>query len=119
MRTLLHVLVALGLLVVGVVTAVAVVALHQLWWGLVLGLAATLTTLVALPPGWWTRLAFAVGWVGLVAYVVPARPSGSYLVPGNAAGYLLLGAGLVVLLLAVATVRPARRDEPDDGLPAP
>lgn len=122
------VLVALGLLVVGAVTGVATVALHGLWWGLALGAAATLVTLRALPPGWWTRLAFALGWVGLVAWLLQTRREGDYVVAQDAQGWLLLGLGVLVLVLGVATLprpapratsaRRARRGRPDEAAAA-
>lgn len=116
---LLRALRALALLLVGAATAVAAVALHQKWWGLALGLAATFATLAALPPGWSGRVAFAVGWTGLVTLVVPQRSEGDYLVPGNLAGYLLIGAALVVLLAALVTLPRPRRVPPGDlGAPS-
>ena len=50
-----RVLAAAGLLLVGAVTAVATVALHDLWWGLALASVATVWTTLALPAGWWSR----------------------------------------------------------------
>ena len=92
------------LLVAGAVTALATTALHQLWWGLTLGAAATLVALVAVGPGWWTRLPFAVGWVGLLAWLVPTRAEGDFVISADVAGLTLLGLGLVVLLGALATL---------------
>ena len=57
-----RILVALLLLVAGAATALATVALHTLGWGFVLGAVATLVALIAVGPGWWTRLAFGLGW---------------------------------------------------------
>ena len=64
--------------------------------------------------GWLTRLPFALGWVGLVAWVTPQRPEGDYLIGSNTAGYLLLGFALLVLLFAVGTLPRPRRGAPGE-----
>lgn len=87
---------ALLLLVVGAVTGMAAVLLHTYWWGLVLGLAATLATAMALPGAWWGRLPFALGWVVALGYALVQRPEGDFLVADGGAGYVLLVAGLVL-----------------------
>ncbi len=99
---------AVVLLAAGAATGLAAVALHGRWWGLLLATAATLAALLALPPGWWSRLAFAVGWTGFVGWILNPRPEGDYAIAQDLAGYALLGVGLVVLVLGLATLpRPA------------
>lgn len=93
----------------GAVTGVAAVMVHQRWWGLALAVAALAAAVVALPAGWWTRLPFALGFVAVLGLAMVPRGEGDYLVPGNARGYLLLAAGFVLVLSAVATLpRPQR-----------
>jgi hypothetical protein len=105
-----RVLAAAGLLWAGAATGLASVAVHGLWWGLLLAVAATTAALVALPPGWWSRLAFSLGWTGFVGWLVNPRPEGDYAVSQDAAGFTLLGLGLVVLVFGLATLpRPAAR----------
>lgn len=99
-----RVLAALGLVLVGAATGIATVALHTISWGMVLAFAATLVTAYALPPGWWTRLAFVVGWVGMVGWLAMPRPEGDYLLSSDLAGYAVLGIGLVLLVFGVATL---------------
>jgi hypothetical protein len=102
-------LTAVALLVAGAVTGLAAVAVHQRWWGLALAVGAVVATVVALPRGWWTRLPFALGFVGLLGVAMTPRAEGDYLVPGNARGYLLLAVGILAFLIAVATLpRPGR-----------
>lgn len=93
----------------GAVESLCTVALHAYGWGMLLGLATVAATTLALPAGWWARLPFALGWVGLLAVVVPERPEGDYVVAGDGSGYLLLFAGMGVLGVAVATLRSRRR----------
>lgn len=93
-----------GLLVVGLATGLASVALHQLWWGLLLSVLATATTMFALPAGWWSRLPFALGWVGVVGWLTVPRPEGDYAIAGDANGYALLAGALVVFVTGVATL---------------
>lgn len=108
-----RVLAALGLLLVGAMTAIATIALHQLWWGFVLAFAATLVTAYALPPGWWSRLAFVVGWVVMAGWLTMPRDEGDYVVSEDLAGYAVLGLGLVLLVFGVATLpRPDRSRPP-------
>jgi hypothetical protein len=96
-------------LLAGVAAGVATVAVHQWWWGLLLATAATLVGLVAAPPGWWTRLPFAVGFGGAVALLAVPRGAGDYLVGSTWQGYAVLGLALVVLMAAIATLpRPGR-----------
>lgn len=97
------------LFLVGATAALATVVLHQIWWGFLLAAAATVVALASLPRGWLTRLPFALGWVGLVAWVTPRRPEGDYLIGSNTSGYLLLGFALLVLLFAVGTLPSPRR----------
>ncbi len=105
-----RVLAALGLLLVGAATGIATVALHDLWWGLAFGSLATVLTTLALPPGWWTRLAFVGGWVLVVGWLTFPRAEGDYVISQDVQGYAVLALGLVLLVLAIATLpRPAGR----------
>lgn len=102
-------LAAAGLVLAGAVTGLASVAVHERGWWLLLAAAATGTALVALPPGWWSRLAFTLGWTGLVGWLVLPRPEGDYAIGSDPAGYGLIGLGLLILVAGVATLpRPAR-----------
>lgn len=103
-------LVALALLLLGAVTGIAAVAVHHLApWALALALAATAVTTYALPPGWSTRLAYVLGWVLMVGWLTLPRPEGDYLVGSDWQGYTLIGAGLVLLVVGVATLPRPRR----------
>jgi hypothetical protein len=105
---------ALGLLGAG--TAVATIAVHELTWGLPLGAAATAATLVALPPGWWSRLPFALGWTVLVGWSLAPRPEGDYVISSDVRGYALVGLALLVLVVGIATLpRPVPRRAPATG----
>ena len=99
---------AAGLLVAGIATGIAVVALHELWWGLALGVGATALTTFALPPGWWTRLAFVLGWVLVVAWLTVPRSEGDYLLSQDVQGYAVLAVGVVLLIVALGTLPPRR-----------
>jgi len=103
------VLVAALLLVAGAATALATVALHTYAWGFALGAVATLAALVAVGPGWSSRLAFGLGWVGFIAWVTPTRAEGDFAISSNLAGYGLLALALVVLVYSLATLPRPRR----------
>ena len=106
------------LLVVGAVTGLAAVALHEIWWGFLLAAVATVAVMLAIGPGWLTRLPFALGWVALVAWMTPRRDEGDYVVSSDVAGYALLGFGWLVLMFALVTLRGRRRGTPV-GQPGP
>lgn len=93
-----------ALLLVGAVTGVAAVAVHQRWWSLALAVAAVAATMLALPPGWSTRLPFALGLVAVLGLAMTPRGEGDYLIPANARGYALLGVGFLGLLFAITTL---------------
>lgn len=100
---------ALGLLLVGVATAVAAVVSHELWWSLPLTATGLAAAYVAVGRGWLTRLPLAVGFAGTVALALRTRPEGDYLVSSSGPGYLLLLVALLALVLAIATLpRPGR-----------
>ena len=102
-------LAALGLLLVGAVTAVATVAVHDLVWGFVLATVTTVVVAFALPPGWWARLPFVIGWVGMVGWLTVPRAEGDYLISQDWQGYGILALALVLTVATVATLpRPAR-----------
>ena len=104
---------ACALLALGLVAGLAAVLLHGRTWGLALGLAAPAATMWALPPGWWTRGSFALGWAGLVGAATYTRPEGDYLIAADTRGYALLAAAPVVLVAALVTLPRPRR--PPDG----
>lgn len=109
MKVLVAVVSAAATLVLGAAVAVATVALHQLTWGLLLGVAASAAAVVALPPRWSTRPPFALAYAAVLAAASQTRPEGDYLVPAGTAGYVLLGLALVLLVVSVATQsRPPR-----------
>lgn len=97
-------LLAAGLLLAGALTGVAVVALHELVWGFALGLAASVVTVLALPAGWWRRLAFVVGWVVTVGFLSVPRPEGDYLISQDWQGYGVLVLGMALLVVGVGTL---------------
>ncbi len=99
-----HLPAAVGLLAAGAVTGVAAVGLHELWWGFVLVVAAGLAAVVALPPGWWSRLAFVAGFAALVGWLAVPRSEGDYLISTDWQGYGLLAFGFVLLVGALATL---------------
>ena len=100
-------------LVGGVLVGTASALVHGLGIGLALSLIATLATVLALPPGWWARLPFAIGWLGVVFYVSNPRPEGDYLIASNAFGYTLLGTGMAIVAFGIITVRPPRPMAPE------
>jgi hypothetical protein len=102
---------ALGLLLLGGVVGLSATWTHSRWWALALGAASTLVLELAVPAGL-LRIAYAVGWVALSAYFLLARPEGDFVVASDPIGYAFIGVGLVVLLLAVATISPRRRARP-------
>jgi hypothetical protein len=100
----------LGLLAAGAATGIATVALHEIGWGLALGVAATALAVLALPGGWWSRLAFVAGWDGVVGWLTVPRAEGDYVISQDWQGYAVLGLGLVLLVTGIATLprpRPA------------
>ena len=102
---------AVPLFGLGVGTGLASVALHEVWWGMVLAVCATAATLLGLPPGWWSRLSFALGWAALVGWVVSPRPEGDYAIGQDPAGYTLIGIALLALVFGLVTLpRPGGRD---------
>ena len=103
-------------LLAGIAAAVATVAVHQRWWGLLLGAVTTLLVLVATPAGWATRLPFALGYDGVAGLASVPRGEGDYLLAASASGYAVLGVALVVLVLAVATLpKPDRKTRGQSG----
>ena len=102
MAHLLRVLLAVPCLLGGAAVSTCSVLLHDYAWGLALGVVTTFALLVALPPGWWSRLAFAIGWVVVLWQATSERPEGDYLVSSDVSGYLLLLAGMLVLAGGVA-----------------
>jgi hypothetical protein len=97
------------LLGAGAAIGVAAVAVHQRWWGVALAVGAVVATVLALPPGWWSRLSFALGFMAVLGVAMTPRAEGDYLIPGNVRGYLLLAVGLAAFLIAVGTLpRPGR-----------
>lgn len=104
---------ALALLVAGALTGVAALVVHAQPWGLPLALGATFAGLLALPPGWWSRPPAAAGWALAVVLGLSGRPEGDYVLEATWTGYAVLGAALLLVVVAVGTLppRPPRRGD--------
>jgi hypothetical protein len=93
----------------GALASVATVAVHDkswAWWCLAVG--APVATALALRPGGF-RASFVAGWLLVLFLAVLGRPEGDFAVSATPRGYGLLLAGMLLLALAVATVRGPRR----------
>jgi len=102
-------LAGLVLLPVGMVTAIASLAVHDKSWPwFLLAVAGPLAAVLALPPGW-PRSGFGLGWVGVLMVALLGRPEGDYVVTSTVRGYTLLGTGLVLLMLVIVTLPVGRR----------
>ena len=91
-------------LLLGGLVGLCAAAVGSLWWGLLLGVSATVALAVAAPPGWGARVPLAVGWAGVVLRLSLRRPEGDYVLGDDAGGYVLLSLGLVLVLAALLTV---------------
>ncbi len=108
--------VAVGLLAAGCATGTSLAVLHPWPPALVGGLVAGLLALVALPPGWWSRLAFGAGWVLAVTVLTLGRPEGDHVLTSDVSSYAVLATTLFVSVVAVATLPgPGRRRPPGAG----
>lgn len=107
-RTAVAVLALLG----GGLLGTCVLFLHSYWWGLALGVAATIACLVAVAGGWWRRLPIAIGWDAAVLGLSFERPEGDYLVASDTLGYLLLASCVVVLCGGIVGLRRHPSTEP-------
>ncbi|WP_121254996.1 DUF6113 family protein [Nocardioides ferulae] len=117
-RALLHGVCAAGLLLLGAAVGVAATAVHALDWGLPLAIAATLVPVYALPRGWWTRLAFALGWASMVAWLTTPRAEGDYVISADWRGYTLLAAAVAITVAGIVTASRPRRVQPGADTPA-
>jgi hypothetical protein len=96
--------VAVVLLAAGAVIATATVLVHQLVWGLPLGVLALVATLLALPGGWGTRGALGLGWILAVVWLSRSRPEGDFLVADTWRGYVLMGLVVVPAAITLLTL---------------
>ena len=119
---LLRLLVALALLVGGALVGLSALALHALWWGLLLAVVGSLAVLWALPPRVWTLPPYAVGWWVPILVGWSGRREGDYALESSSYGYALLvlatailvGAAFLTVLKAPLKA-PVRRPAPDSA----
>ena len=96
-------------LVVGGITGIASLAVHDKSWAwFALAVAAPVAAVVAAPAGWW-RVGFGAGWVGVLMVALLGRPEGDYVVTATSRGYALLAVGLLLLGAVVVTIPVGRR----------
>lgn len=100
---------ALGAAVLGLVTAVAAVVLHDLGWTVVLAAVATVSSVCALPAGVRGRVPYALGWMVVLTLAVSPTDAGSYLLGSTTSGYAVMGLGMVALSVGIATFPLNRR----------
>lgn len=96
-------------LVCGGLVGVAAAVLSTFWWGLGLGVAASVAAAVAAPRGLAARVPFCVGWAVVMARLALPRPEGDYVLVADPGGYVLLGLGIALVTAALVTVPPPRR----------
>ena len=108
-----------GALLLGVLVGVAATAVHRvtalgLPTGLLLAVVASLAAAWHLRTGVVPRsaAAYCLGWVLVIGVVVAGRPEGDYAVAGDLAGYALMGTGLVLVVLGVASLATPGKVDP-------
>ena len=99
---------AVGLLVVGLAVGLASVAVHSLWWGLPLALAATALTAYAAPSGWAGRLPFVLAWALVVGVLAVPKGEGDFVIAGDVSGYVLVCFGVMIVVAGFATLPTPR-----------
>lgn len=104
-------------LLLGLAAGVAAVALHRTLPGLVLGAGAAMVTLWAIRQWMPTAAAaFAAGWLLPLLAALSGRGEGDYAVAADTRGYLLIAAGVVVLVTGLlCAVLPLRRRDSSSG----
>ena len=93
--------VALLAAVAGALSSAATALVHHYWWGLAWGVVAGVLAVRALPARWWGRPLFVGAWLVVTYVVLAGRPEGDFLVADTVEGYLYLGSGLLLVLVAV------------------
>jgi hypothetical protein len=105
-------------LLLGLVVAVATLAVHRTLSGVVIAGAAALAAMWALHC-WVPRAAttFAAGWLAVLLVAIAGRGEGDYVVSSDTLGWTLIGFGFVVLVTGIAWGRPpgVRRDSASLG----
>ncbi len=102
-----------GALLLGVLVAVASVAVHRT--SLPLGLVVGLTTTFAV--AWWllrsshprTVGSYVAGWLGVLVLALAGRPEGDFVLASDLPGYTLMLAALPLLVVALVGLAGRRR----------
>lgn len=102
-----------GCLLLGVLVALAAVGVHRSL--LPLGLLLAVATTWAVP--WWllrspwprAAASYCVGWLAMFGVVVAGRPEGDYALAGDLAGYSLMAAGFVLVIVGIVALAGSSR----------
>lgn len=100
-------------LLLGLVAATGAVLLHQMVWGLALGIVVGALLWWSLPPRWGYRLAYGAGWVVVAVLAAAPRGSGDYLVPANLFGYAFLVWSTALAVAGLLSTGPRRAADPE------
>lgn len=103
---------AVPVFVVGAVSGLASVVVHdRSWFWFLLAVSAPLAITVAVSSVL-LRFAFVGGWFVMLMLAVLGRPEGDYAISSTVRGYSLLLFGLLLLVVPVATIRRPVRTSP-------
>jgi hypothetical protein len=103
-----RVLLAAGLVVIGLAVGIASAGVHATWWGLPLALVTTAVTAFALPGGWTRRVPFVLGWAAAVSVLAVPTAEGDLVISGDVSGYALLGFGVMLVVAGFVTLPQPR-----------
>lgn len=91
-------------LVLGGVSAVPSVALHNAGWGWWLWCLAAPVAVMAALPGGWLRCGFGLGWVAVVMIALIQRPEGDFVIAAQARGLGLMCLALLIIVWSIGTL---------------
>ena len=101
----------LGALLLGVAVGVCAVAVHRLSvlglpLGLVLAVLATVVTALSLRRSEWPRTGatYCLGWLVVLGVVLTGRPEGDFALADDPAGYTLMAAGFLLVVLGIGAL---------------